>query len=51
MSLLVAWSGSGFACFGGILLALWPTEVGRVYRLLELATEGCPGHGPVSSCC
>ena len=28
-------------------LALWPTEVGRVYRLLEMASEGCPGHGPV----
>ena len=28
-------------------LALWPSEVGRVYRLLEMATEGCPGHGPV----
>ena len=27
--------------------ALWPSEVGRVYRLLEMATEGCPGHGPV----
>ena len=28
-------------------LALWPCEVGRVYRLLEMAGEGCPGHGPV----
>ena len=28
-------------------LALWPSEVGRVYRLLELVSEGCPGHGPV----
>ena len=28
-------------------LALWPTEVGRVYRLLEMVCEGCPGHGPV----
>ena len=28
-------------------LSLWPTEVGRVYRLLELVSEGCPGHGPV----
>ena len=27
-------------------LALWPTEVGRVYRLLEMVGEGCPGHGP-----
>ena len=29
-------------------LALWPTEVGRVYRLLEMVSEGSPGHGP---CC
>ena len=28
-------------------LALWPAEVGRVYRLLALVHEGCPGHGPV----
>ena len=28
-------------------LALWSTEVGRVYRLLEMVGEGCPGHGPV----
>ena len=28
-------------------LALWPAEVGRVYRLLEMAGEGSPGHGPV----
>ena len=28
-------------------LALWPTEVGRVYRLLEMVGEGCPGHGPI----
>ena len=28
-------------------LALWPTEVGRVYRLLEMVSEGCPGHGPI----
>ena len=26
--------------------ALWPAEVGRVYRLLEMVGEGCPGHGP-----
>ena len=25
----------------------WPTQVGRVYRLLEMASEGSPGHGPV----
>ena len=26
-------------------LALWPAEVGRVYRLLDMVGEGCPGHG------
>ena len=28
-------------------LALWPTEVGGVYRLLEMVSEGSPGHGPI----
>ena len=28
-------------------LALWPAEVGRVYRLLEMVGEGCPGQRPV----
>ena len=28
-------------------LALWPSEVGRVCRLLELVSEGSPGHGRV----
>ena len=28
-------------------LALWPAEVGRVYRLLEMVGDGCPGHGPI----
>ena len=28
-------------------LALWPSQVGRAYRLLELVSEGCPGHGPM----
>ena len=28
-------------------LALWPAEVGRVYRLLEMVGEGCPVHGPI----
>ena len=28
-------------------IALWPAEVGRVFRLLALVHEGCPGHGPV----
>ena len=26
-------------------LALWPSQVGRAYRLLEMVGEGCPGHG------
>ena len=30
-----------------VSLSLWPTEVGRVYRLLEMVSEGGPGHGPV----
>ena len=28
-------------------LALWPAEVVRVFRLLELVGGGCPGHGPI----
>ena len=28
-------------------LALWPAEVGRVFRLLEMVGEGSPGHGPI----
>ena len=28
-------------------LALWPTEVGRVHRVLEIVSEGSPGHGPI----
>ena len=28
-------------------LALWPSQVGRVYRLLEMVSEGYPGHGPI----
>ena len=29
-------------------LTLWPTEVGWVYRLLEMVGgDGCPGHGPI----
>ena len=28
-------------------LALWPSQVGRAYRLLEMVGEGSPGHGPI----
>ena len=28
-------------------LALWPMEVGRAHRLLDMVSEGCPGHGPI----
>ena len=28
-------------------LALWPSRVGRAYRLLDMVSEGCRGHGPV----
>ena len=28
-------------------LALWPSQVGRAYRILEMVGEGCPGHGPI----
>ena len=28
-------------------MLLWPAEVGRVYRLLEMVGDDCPGHGPV----
>ena len=42
MILLYARFGLGFVCF-----ALWPTEVGRVYRFLEMVSEGGPGHGPI----
>ena len=28
-------------------LALWPSQVGRAYRLLDMVCEGCPGHGPI----
>ena len=30
-------------------LALWPSQVAWVYRLLEMVGEGCPGHDPISS--
>ena len=38
------WSGSGFACFGGISLTVL-LEVGRVYRLLDRVMEWCRGQG------
>ena len=28
-------------------LGLWPSQVGRAYRLMELVSEGCPGQGPM----
>ena len=28
-------------------LALWPAEVGRIYRIWGMIGEGCPGHGPL----
>ena len=28
-------------------LALWPVDVRRVYRLLEMVGEGAPSHGPI----
>ena len=28
-------------------LVLWPSEVGRVFRLLGMVGAGCPGHGPL----
>ena len=41
-----ALSGIDFACFRRYL-SLWPAEVGRVYRLLAMVGDGCPGHGPI----
>ena len=28
-------------------LALWPSQIGRAYSLLEMVGEGGPGHGPI----
>ena len=28
-------------------LAVWPVDVRRVYRLLEMIGEGARGHGPI----
>ena len=40
----VVWFRFRFLCR---FWALWPDEVGRVYRLLEMVGEVCPAHGPV----
>ena len=45
-TLCIVLSGFGFVFFAGIWL-LWPSQVGRAYRLLEMVSEGCPGHGPI----
>ena len=46
VTLHFVWYGFGFACCGGTF-AYRPLEVGRVYRLLGMVTEGCPGHVPI----
>ena len=46
VTLLFVWSGSGFVLFRRYL-ALWPSQVGRAYRLPETVGEGCLGHGPI----
>ena len=46
MTLHLVWCGLGFRLLRRYL-ALRPSEVGRVYRLLEMVGEGCAGHGPV----
>ena len=51
MGLLVAtlaflWFGAGFGFCGGTWLYR-PMEVPRIYALLGLAADGCPGHGPL----
>ena len=28
-------------------LAVWPSQVDRAYRLLDMVSEGSPGHGPI----
>ena len=28
-------------------LALWPSQIDRAYRILEMVGEGSPGHGPI----
>ena len=46
MILRIVWFGFASVCFGGILLVVF-SEVGRVYRLLDMVREVCPGHGPI----
>ena len=45
VTLRFALCGFGSVCCVGFL-AFQPGEVSRVYRLLEHAADGCPGHGP-----
>ena len=45
VTLLFVWSGLGFAPFRRYL-ALWPSQVGRAHRLLEMVGEGSPGLVP-----
>ena len=37
------WPGLGLRRY----LPLWPCQVGRAYRLLEMVSEGSNGHGPI----
>ena len=46
VTLLVAWSGSGFACSGGVLLSGFLRLVGCIVSWRWLV-RGSPGHGPV----
>ena len=48
MTLHFVWFGIGFVYFVGIWL-FGRLKLGRVYRLLDLVGEGCPGHGSYSS--
>ena len=45
VALHFAWFGFRFRLLRRYL-ALWPAEVGRVYRLLAMVGEGCPRHSP-----
>ena len=46
--LLFVLSGLGFGFFRRYL-SFRPDEVPRLYRLLDLVRDGCPGHGPLHS--